>query len=287
MPCSVLPFYIPTVFRLAVLLFALLGLAVHYHVFFFVLCSAFLSQVVASLACWCLAFIRFWPALLCYAHLSNAVLSSRLLSGSFSDLRLSVLTIHRPTVLCFAVLFLTVIDLAILGLAVAGLDVSNIVLFVVVLCLAILSLVVLGLGVLCLCSHSLDVISPAFCPSTHSYTFFSQTSYAEVSKTERCLQTCLNEQSTQLHTSAVAHHFLNCSYAQHIADFNVLNDNLNTSFHVSTDATNLIFSNCKIIRSCKSNNPNQSLILEALLKKLNKPEMNSGLEASKERSLFS
>ena len=106
-------------------------------------------------------------------------------------------------------------------------------------------------------------------------------------KTERCLQTRLNEHFTQLHTSAVAQHFLNCSSAQHIADLNAHHDNLNTSFHEPANPTNLIFSNCKIIHSCKSKNPKQLLILEALLIKQNKPEINSGLKASKELSLFS
>ena len=49
---------------------------------------------------------------------------------------------------------------------------------------------------------------------------------------------------------------------------------------------NFIFNNCKIIHSCKFSSSNLLLILEALLIKLNKPRMNSGLKASKELSLF-
>ena len=49
---------------------------------------------------------------------------------------------------------------------------------------------------------------------------------------------------------------------------------------------NLIFNNYKILYSNKSSNTNQLLIIEALHIKFIKPELNSGLKASKELSLF-
>ena len=84
----------------------------------------------------------------------------------------------------------------------------------------------------------------------------------------------------ELHTSAVAQHFLNWSYAQHIADLNVFHDNLNTSFHVPTNPTNLIFSNCKIIHSCKSNKPNQLLIKGNFHDNLTLPKSTENVDSS-------
>ena len=50
--------------------------------------------------------------------------------------------------------------------------------------------------------------------------------------------------------------------------------------------TSLVYTNSKILYSCKYINPNQLLILEALLIKRKLPELNCGLKASKQLSLF-
>ena len=108
-----------------------------------------------------------------------------------------------------------------------------------------------------------------------------------IRKTERRLETRLTEHSTNISTSAVAQHLFDCPVAQHIADLNTLYDNLNSSSHpVSNSPTNIILNNFKILHPCKSNNPNKLLILEALLIKYNKPEINNGIKSSKELSLF-
>ena len=108
-----------------------------------------------------------------------------------------------------------------------------------------------------------------------------------IGKTERCLQTRLSEHSYNINTSAVAQHLLNCPHAQYLANLNSFYDNLNNSSPPSQSyLNNFIFNNYKIIHSCKFNSSNLLPILEALLIKLNKPGMNSGLKASKELSLF-
>ena len=48
----------------------------------------------------------------------------------------------------------------------------------------------------------------------------------------------------------------------------------------------LVLNNCKILHSTKSNNDNILAFLEALLIKLNKPFLNTGLKASIELQLF-
>ena len=49
---------------------------------------------------------------------------------------------------------------------------------------------------------------------------------------------------------------------------------------------NLIFNNFRILHSHRSDNINELLIMEALYIKFKNPELNSGLKASKELSLF-
>ena len=72
-----------------------------------------------------------------------------------------------------------------------------------------------------------------------------------------------------------------------ILQTSILYNNLNNSSPPSQSyLNNFIFNNFKIIHSCKFSSSNLLLILEALLIKLNKPGMNSGLKASKELSLF-
>ena len=55
---------------------------------------------------------------------------------------------------------------------------------------------------------------------------------------------------------------------------------------VSQSGEEHFYTNSKILYSCKYNNPNQLLILEALLIKRKLPELNCGLKASKQLSLF-
>ena len=50
--------------------------------------------------------------------------------------------------------------------------------------------------------------------------------------------------------------------------------------------TLLVYTNSKILCSCKYNNPNQLFILETLLIKRKMPELNCGLKASKQLSLL-
>lgn len=108
-----------------------------------------------------------------------------------------------------------------------------------------------------------------------------------IGKTERRLETRLTEHFTNISTSAVAQHLLDCPLAQYIVDLSTFYNNLNSSsLPVSNSPTNLIFNNFKILHSCGSKNPNKLLILEALLIKYNKPEINNGIKASKELSLF-
>ena len=78
-------------------------------------------------------------------------------------------------------------------------------------------------------------------------------------------------------------------HAQFITNFCHQYDRLN-NLSCSSDLTscmkNLIFNNYKILYSSKSSNNNQLLIIEALHIKFIKSELNLGLKASKELSLF-
>ena len=108
-----------------------------------------------------------------------------------------------------------------------------------------------------------------------------------IGKTERCLEKRINEHSTDFKNSAVADHFQNCEHAQHLLNMNNLYDQLNhlTSFIPST-IRSLILPNSKVLYSSHTLNFNQLLLLEALFIKFNKPELNTGLRASKELTLF-
>ena len=110
-----------------------------------------------------------------------------------------------------------------------------------------------------------------------------------IGKTDRCLHKCLSKHATQHTTSAVAQHLLECEHAQFITNFchqcDILN-NLSCSSDLTSCMKNLIFNNYKILYSNKSSNTNQLLIIETLHNKFIKPELNSGLKASKELSLF-
>ena len=83
-----------------------------------------------------------------------------------------------------------------------------------------------------------------------------------IGKTNHCLQKHLSEHVTQHNTSAVAQHFLQCENTHFIADL------------------------CKQYNFNFSINFNQLLFMEGLHIKYHKPQLNSGLKASKELSLF-
>ena len=109
-----------------------------------------------------------------------------------------------------------------------------------------------------------------------------------IGKTFRCLDDRLSEHVKDHQTSAIAQHFLECENAQFISNLNNLYDRLNnTHFHTNTTSCmkTLIKSNCKILYHNSVKN-NQLLLLEALHIKFLKPELNSGLKASKDLTLF-
>ena len=128
-----------------------------------------------------------------------------------------------------------------------------------------------------------------FCPNKDKVQELSG-SKTYVGKTDRCVYKRLTERSTQLNTSAVAQHLTECEHAQFLANLQGQYDRLNNlpSFSNSSNSIkNLIFNNYKILYSSKSTNTNKLLLIEeALHLKFNKPEMNSGLKASKELTLF-
>ena len=61
---------------------------------------------------------------------------------------------------------------------------------------------------------------------------------------------------------------------------------LNNYYNVDGQHSSLVYTNSKILYSCKYSNTNQLLILEVLLIKRKLPELNCGLKASKQLSLF-
>ena len=89
-------------------------------------------------------------------------------------------------------------------------------------------------------------------------------------------------------TSAITQHLLHCPDALYLANLNAFPDL--DSFEDFPDKihcpTSLVYNNSKILFSCKYNNPNQLLILEALFIKRKMPALNCGLKASKQLSLF-
>ena len=124
-----------------------------------------------------------------------------------------------------------------------------------------------------------DVVYEISCPGCGS---------KYIGKTQRCLETRLNEHGTRINKSVVADHFHNCEHAQHIIGLNNMFDSLSnkTTVSHSTQVKNLVLNNFKILHSCKSYNSNILLLLEALYIKFYCPNLNSGLKASKELSLF-
>ena len=108
-----------------------------------------------------------------------------------------------------------------------------------------------------------------------------------IGKTKLYLEKRLSEHSTDL-DSVVANHFLNCQHVEYLANLNILYDNLNNRSPCKNSSVikNLITDNFKILSSSNSLTNNQLLTLEALYIKFNRSELNSGLKASKELTLF-
>ena len=116
-----------------------------------------------------------------------------------------------------------------------------------------------------------------------------------IGKTDRCLSTRLREHSqpfkhTATNNSCISQHLCQCQHAEYLINMNNLYSNLHdtsqTFNHNSYTATELVFNSTKIIHSCRSYSPNILLFLEALYIKCNLPELNTGLKASKELTLF-
>ena len=125
-----------------------------------------------------------------------------------------------------------------------------------------------------------NVVYQVTCPGCNNKSY--------IGKTFRCLDDRLSEHAKYHQTGAIAQHFLECENAQFISNLNNLYDRLNnTHFHTNTTSCikTLINSNCKILYHNNSKN-NQLLLLEALHIKFLKPELNSGLKASKDLTLF-
>ena len=126
-----------------------------------------------------------------------------------------------------------------------------------------------------------NVVYEFSCPGCgHSY----------IGKTECSLETRLSEHANinSYKTSAITQHLVNCPDALYLANLNSFPD-LDSSDEFSNKMrypTSLVYTSSKILYSCKYSNPNQLLILEALLIKRKLPELNCGLKASKQLSLF-
>ena len=100
--------------------------------------------------------------------------------------------------------------------------------------------------------------------------------HSYIGKTERFLETRLSEHANinSYKTSAITQHLINCP------DTLYLYVNLNTFPDLDSSEEFSDKMHSKILYSCKYNNPNQLLILEALLIKRKLPELNCGLKAS-------
>ena len=130
-------------------------------------------------------------------------------------------------------------------------------------------------------SRSINLVYEFTCPGC---------SKAYIGKTERNLATRLSEHSDPS-KSAISKHLTDCEHANFIVDLNNLYDNLNNSdiHQPDTSFTHLDLlrtNNTKIFQSLQDNNSSLLLFLEALHIKFKKPELNSGLKASKELTVF-
>ena len=132
---------------------------------------------------------------------------------------------------------------------------------------------------------------PDFCKANVVYEFSCpRCGHSYIGKTERSLEIRLSEHANinSYKTSAITQHLLNCPDALYLANLNAF-PNLDSSEEFPDKIhcpTSLVYTNSKILFACKYNNPNQLLILEALLIKRRMPELNCGLKASKQLSLF-
>ena len=110
-----------------------------------------------------------------------------------------------------------------------------------------------------------------------------------IGKTERNLATRLSEHSDPF-KSAISKHLTDCEHANFIVDLNNLYDNLNNSDIHQPDSSfthlDLLRTNTKILHSLHNTNSNLLLFREALHIKFKKPELNSGIKASKELIVF-
>ena len=111
-----------------------------------------------------------------------------------------------------------------------------------------------------------------------------------IGKTERNLHTRLKEHLDPA-KSAISKHLTDCDNADYLINFNNLYDNVFDSDSHTGDSphysfTNIIQNNTRILHSLKFSNSNLLLFLEALHIKFKKPELNSGLKASKELVVF-
>ena len=111
-----------------------------------------------------------------------------------------------------------------------------------------------------------------------------------IGKTERNLNTRLKEHLDRA-KSAISKHLTDCDNANYLININNLYDNVFDSDSQTGDSphysfTNIIQNNTRILHSLKFSNSNLLLFLEALHIKFKKPELNSGLKASKELAVF-
>ena len=108
-----------------------------------------------------------------------------------------------------------------------------------------------------------------------------------IGKTNKRLQTRLFEHASKHTTSAVAQHLIECEHVRFLFSLNGIYDRLNDlPSNLTHLFRNLMFDNFKVLYTNKSNSINQLLITEALYIKIHKPELNTGLKASKDLSLF-
>ena len=112
-----------------------------------------------------------------------------------------------------------------------------------------------------------------------------------IGKTERNLNTRLKEHLDPA-KSAISKHLTDCDNANYLININNLYHNVFDSDSQTGDSphhsfTNITQNNTRILLSLKFSNSNLLLFLEALHIKLKKPELNSGLKASKVVSCLS
>ena len=101
--------------------------------------------------------------------------------------------------------------------------------------------------------------------------------HSYIGKTECSLETRLSEHATinSYKTSAITQHLLNCPDTFYLATLHAFLDlDSSEEFPDKIHSTSLVYNNSKNLFSCKYDNPNQLLILEALLRKRKMPELD-------------